>query len=130
MSKFAARRSSEIPPEWQGDNMGLGKTPPLESPEYNPFQKELMRRRRMTGKSPGKTPWVIVYDGTSQHGKPPYTLECLRCGAVLSPRLPITGEGIRLDDFVTMMRGFGRDHAKCTLNAGDMGGTATARPEK
>jgi hypothetical protein len=74
--------------------------------------------------------WITIYDGTSRHGKPPYTLECRRCGAVLSPHMPLTGEGIRLDDLVTMANGFGRDHAKCKPNAGGTDGTATAPPEK
>lgn len=60
-----------------------------------------------------KVDWIIAYDGTSVHGKPPYTLECRRCDATLSVQMdPRTG-GIRMDDYVAVARAFGRNHKRC-----------------
>lgn len=56
----------------------------------------------------GKADWVRAYDGTTVHGKPPYTLECKRCGIQESPSLPIT-----ISRFVAIASKFERFHKKC-----------------
>lgn len=87
--------------------------------------------------SRAKADWIVAYDGTTVHGKPPYTFECRRCGVTLSIQIP-PGGGIPINDYVATGRAFQRTHKRCRpkgdtcnpLSAGAPGGTPIAPPEK
>lgn len=51
---------------------------------------------------------IVVYDGTREHGREPYTLECRRCGVTQTTPTPIAGTA-----FVMKARAFERQHRAC-----------------
>jgi uncharacterized metal-binding protein YceD (DUF177 family) len=51
------------------------------------------------------TPWIVTHDGTH---KPPYTMECERCGATYTLPLPVS-----VNIFVAATKGFIEDHRGC-----------------
>lgn len=55
-----------------------------------------------------RSPHVVAYDGTTAHGKLPYTLECRRCGETLSLRLPVS-----VTSFAATSKSFERAHRDC-----------------
>jgi len=57
---------------------------------------------------PNPRPWIIAYDATGLHKKPPYTLECRRCFATYSPTIPVA-----VDIFCAMAEVFEKQHTRC-----------------
>lgn len=55
-----------------------------------------------------RTPWIVAYDSTRVHRKPPMSFECLRCKATLVPSLPIS-----VDAWTALAKLFGHQHRKC-----------------
>jgi hypothetical protein len=62
----------------------------------------------------GKQDWVFCHDGSGQSGKPPYTLECRRCGEVYSPQVPIA-----VDLYISLAKTFAKQHRKCRQKKGE-----------
>jgi hypothetical protein len=55
-----------------------------------------------------ETSWILAYDGSRNHGKPPYTVECTRCGATYSPKLPVD-----ITPWLRKVAKFQEEHSRC-----------------
>ena len=64
----------------------------------------MTKRRAWTGKD-----HVRIYDGTTRHGREPYTMECMRCLAIAAAGpLPLP-----VDELVRQMNAFRDLHLLC-----------------
>lgn len=55
--------------------------------------------------------WIVIYDAKGKPGKPPYSLECLRCKQTVV--FGMADGGLNVDFLVAVAKAFGKAHERC-----------------